>query len=200
MTILVMDLGGVTCAWVPDRRLVSLAELSGLPPATVDGLVFESGLDDAGERGQFTLPAFLDALRSVLNLGPAQVSDDDLRRAWASAFEPNRRVLALIDRATCPAALFTNNGPLLEAALGHDLAEVGDVFDRLVFSWHLGTTKPDPTSFPAAADVLDVDPREIVFVDDSEANVDAARVAGWRAHRYTDALNLAAALTNEDVL
>ena len=45
-----------------------------------------------------------------------------------------------------------------------------------------------------------VDAGQIVFVDDSQANVDAARAAGWRAHRYTDALNLAAALTDEDVL
>ena len=195
-----MDLGGVTCQWVPDRRLVALAELSDLPPATIDGLVFESGLDDAGERGQFTLAQFVDALRSVLAVGPEKASDGDLRRAWAAAFEPNRRVLAIIDRATTPTALFTNNGPLLEAALGSDLADVDEVFDRLLFSWHLGTTKPDPASFPAASAALGVEPGEIVFVDDSHANVDAARAAGWRAHRYTDALNLAAALTNEDVL
>lgn len=197
--VLVMDLGGVLCGWLPDRRLHTLAALSGLPPGTVDELVFASGFDDAAERGRFDLAGFTDELRSLLGLGP-DVGDDALRAAWATAFEPDARVLALVDRATCPTAVFTNNGPLLEAALHHELAAVGEVFDRVLCSWHVGATKPDPAAYAGATEALGVHPSVVLFVDDSDANVTAALEAGWQAHHYTDPLNLTATLRGAGLL
>jgi len=202
--ILVMDLGGVTCRWLPDRRLAALARLSGLPPGTVELTVFDSGFDDATERGQFDLAEVVEQLRSLLGLAtqPETVDESyaELRAAWAQAFEPDLRVLDLITRAECPAALFTNNGPLLEAALDHELGGVGDVFDHRLFSWRLGTTKPDPQAFERATAALGVAPGEVLFVDDSAANVAAAEAHGWRAHHFRDHLNLQAALADAGLL
>lgn len=198
--VLVMDLGGVTCRWLPDRRLVALAELSGLPPATIDQLVFTSGFDDAGERGLFPDDAFAVELARLLGLPATDEGLARLRAAWVLAFEPDERVLALIARATVPTALFTNNGPLLEAGLEHELVAVGGVFDRLAFSWRLGTAKPDPAAFAACSTWLDAEPARVFFVDDSEANVAAARAAGWTAHRHTHALDLTAALDRAGIL
>lgn len=193
-TMLVMDLGGVTCRWIPDRRLVELARLSGLPPDTVDQLVFASGFDDAGERGRFPLAAFTEELAALLGLPMTPDDDDALRSAWALAFEPEQPVLRLIRSTTCRTALFTNNGPLLEAALAAELSDVGDAFDQLVFSWRLGVTKPNPTAFDRAAAELGVEPNAIFFVDDAMDNVEAARRSGWQAHHFTTALDLADAL------
>jgi len=198
--VLVMDLGGVTCRWLPDRRLTALSELCGLPAETIDQLVFESGFDDAGERGRFPLDEFTAELLGLLGLTPTHDLRDAARAAWATAFEPDQRVLKLIRGARCPSALFTNNGPLLEAGLVDDLPEVGSAFDQLVFSWRLGITKPEPEAFARAAERLDVEPARIYFVDDSAGNVDAAEAAGWRAHRYTNSLNLHAALTDAALL
>ncbi|CAN5645240.1 HAD-IA family hydrolase [soil metagenome] len=197
-SILVMDLGGVTCRWLPDRRLAALAELSGLPAATIDASLFESGFDDATERGRFPLEDLLAQLRALLGLGDgvgtqAEVTAE-LRAAWASAFDPDLRVLDLVTRASTPAVLFTNNGPLLEEALAHELGPVGDAFDRVLCSWRLGATKPDPTAFARAAEALDVEPGQILFVDDSVANVEEARAQGWQAHHFRDHLNLRVAL------
>jgi putative hydrolase of the HAD superfamily len=96
--------------------------------------------------------------------------------------------------------VFTNNGPLLEAALGHELAAVGEVFDRVLCSWHVGATKPDPAAYAGATDVLGVHPSVVLFVDDSDENVVAAREAGWQAHHYTDPLNLTATLRGAGLL
>ena len=197
--LLVMDLGGVLCRWLPDRRLAALAALSGLTAATVDELVFTSGFDDAAERGRFDLAAFTAELRSLLALDP-EVADQALRSAWATAFEPDPRVLALVERATCPTAVFTNNGPMLEDALHHELAEVGRVFDRVACSWHVGATKPDPAAYAGATELLGVHPSVVLFVDDSDDNVVAARAAGWQAHHYTDPLNLTATLRGAGLL
>ena len=194
VAVLVMDMGGVLCHWLPDRRLAALAALSDLPPATIDAQLFGSGWDDACERGRFSLVEIRDHLRSFLGLPDGPDTDALLRAAWAQAFEPAPSVIGLMPWTTCPTALFTNNGPLLEDALDHELDRVGQAFDRLLFSWRLEATKPDAAAFAAATAALGVDPESTFFVDDSAANVEAAIAAGWRAHRYTDALNLRAAL------
>lgn len=199
-SLLVMDLGGVTCRWLPDRRLTALAHLAGLPPSTIDQQVFESGFDDAGERGRFDLDEFTAQLASTLGLTPSEEVREALRAAWAQAFEPDARVLHLIRSARCPSALFTNNGPLLEAGLDEDLREVGGAFDHLLFSWRLGVTKPDAAAFERATERLDVDPAGVLFVDDSSDNVAAAAAHGWRTHHYTNSLDLQAALLDAGLL
>ncbi|MCB0971150.1 MAG: HAD-IA family hydrolase, partial [Acidimicrobiales bacterium] len=197
-TVLVMDLGGVTCRWLPDRRLAALSALSGLPPATIDHQVFESGFDDAGERGRVALDEFTRTLASMLGLETGSPTDRALRHAWGQAFEPDPEVLRVIGEARARRALFTNNGPLLEAAMAasDDLAPVREAFDELVFSWHLGITKPEPEAFARAAERLGAAGGELVLVDDSEANVAAAAHAGWHAHRFTTVADLRTALAD----
>ena len=51
----------------------------------------------------------------------------------------------------------------------------------------MGLRKPDPRIFSLAADRLDVRPDEIVFLDDVDGHVEAARAVGYRGvvHRST---------------
>lgn len=57
---------------------------------------------------------------------------------------------------------------------------------HLVASFHLGLFKPDPAIFTKFCEHLGWDKAEIVFLDDAEKNVSAARDAGWVAHLITD--------------
>ncbi|MEZ5138063.1 MAG: HAD-IA family hydrolase [Acidimicrobiales bacterium] len=116
------------------------------------------------------------------------------RSAWATAYEPVPAVVRLVRRAPQRTALFTNNGPLFEAALDAELSAVGDAFDDLIASWRLGAAKPDPEAFERAGAALGVVAEQIVFFDDTEANVVAAAEAGWDAHRFTTALDAQAVL------
>ena len=190
----VFDLGGVVCRWLPDRRLVALSELSGLPPATVDQVVFESGFDDAGERGQFTLDEYTTTLGSLLGLEPSVDQRGLLSAAWALAYEPHPAVLRAVGAVARPVALLTNNGPLMEHALGTELGAVGAAFDQLLFSWRLGAAKPDPEAFAAATEALGTEPGRVLFIDDSEENVAGARAFGWQAAPFTTVLDLQATL------
>jgi putative hydrolase of the HAD superfamily len=194
-TVVVFDLGGVVCRWLPDRRLEALAACSGLPAATIEQLVFESGFDDAGERGRFDGPTFTEELAALLGLDPL-ADGDRLRTAWARAYEPVPAMLRAIDRIEGPTALLTNNGPLLEAALAEELAPVAQRFDHLLVSWRLGAAKPEPEAFERATAALGVDaPGQVVFFDDDEHNVAAAQAAGWQAHRFTTVLEVQAVLS-----
>jgi|1186.fasta_scaffold01512_6 epoxide hydrolase-like predicted phosphatase len=62
-----------------------------------------------------------------------------------------------------------------------------EITDDIVYSHEVGLLKPDPRIFALAAERLGVLPEEVVFLDDVEANVDAARASGWHAvqHRST---------------
>jgi hypothetical protein len=58
-------------------------------------------------------------------------------------------VLALIDGLGQPAALLTNNGPILEACLDRELFAMRCRFERCLLSCRLGHTKPDRPRFAA---------------------------------------------------
>lgn len=57
-------------------------------------------------------------------------------------------------------------------------------FDRFFFSCHLGVKKPDPEFYRRITLELDAPPSSLLYFDDQQANVDAARAAGWHAELY----------------
>lgn len=199
-SVLVLDLGGVVCRFRPERRLLALAELTGRPPAVIDQDLFASGFDDAAERGALAPDTYRADLRHLLGLPDNETTAARLTAAWAQAFDPDRRVLDLLTRVTVPLVLFTNNGPLLDPVLADERREVAAPFDTVLTSWRLGARTPDPAAFAGATAALGVDPGRVFFVDDSPANVDAARTHGWQVHLHRTDLELRAALTTAGLL
>ena len=63
------------------------------------------------------------------------------------------------------------------------------ITDDIVYSHEVGLRKPDPAIYPLAAQRLGVEPQEVVFLDDVQANVDAALAVGMAAvlHPSADA-------------
>lgn len=66
-----------------------------------------------------------------------------------------------------------------------------DRFAALGFSCRIGHVKPEPTAFDWCIRTLGVDPAGILFVDDREENVRAARACGMRGHLFTGSAALA---------
>lgn len=58
------------------------------------------------------------------------------------------------------------------------------LFDDLFYSFEVGVAKPDPEFFAIIVERLEVPAREVVFIDDVPANVDAARRVGINAHLH----------------
>jgi putative hydrolase of the HAD superfamily len=61
--------------------------------------------------------------------------------------------------------------------------------DTIIYSHEVGLAKPDPAVFRLTEERLGVEPHEIVFLDDHDGHVEAARQLGWHAvwHRDTNA-------------
>jgi HAD superfamily hydrolase (TIGR01509 family) len=62
-----------------------------------------------------------------------------------------------------------------------------ELVDVIVYSHEVGLAKPDPGVFRLTEQRLDVEPDEVVFLDDQPGHVEAARTLGWHAlvHRST---------------
>jgi HAD superfamily hydrolase (TIGR01509 family) len=72
-------------------------------------------------------------------------------------------------------------------------------FDRILASFHLGVRKPEPAFFHRLLDELGLAPLQVLFVDDRQENVAAARDAGLAAHRFVGAGELRAWLVGHGV-
>jgi putative hydrolase of the HAD superfamily len=67
-------------------------------------------------------------------------------------------------------------------------------FDVLVWSFQLGIAKPDPAIYRHMLAKLNVQPEEILFIDDKRENVDAARELGIQAIEFSSVERLRADL------
>lgn len=93
--------------------------------------------------------------------------------AWFAAQRPERLT-----------GILSNSGPgAREAERGHGFEDITDV---IVYSHEVGLAKPDPAAYELTARRLGVEPHEVLFLDDVEVNVEAARAVGWHAVLHVD--------------
>ena len=58
-------------------------------------------------------------------------------------------------------------------------------FDEQFYSCEIGVAKPDPAYFATVLERLQTPADQVVFIDDSPANIEAARKIGIDARLYT---------------
>ena len=71
---------------------------------------------------------------------------------------------------------------------------------HIVVSGEVGLCKPDPRIFALTAEKAGFAPSELLFVDDSATNTDAAAACGYDVHRFDDPAALAPALKARGLL
>ena len=122
----------------------------------------------------------------LLEKWQSEVGLSEALQVW-EMIEPAVAVLDLVrivrSQGTC-VALATNQqrsrARYMTAVLGY-----ADHFDALLYSCELGVAKPAPDYFVKACEKLRLDDsQEVLFIDDHESNVAAARAAGLRAEVF----------------
>jgi putative hydrolase of the HAD superfamily len=112
----------------------------------------------------------------------------------------DRTVLAEADawrRRTGGRCFAASNQEHYRAAYLRDNAGLGAHFDEIIYSAALGVCKPDRVFYTTAQARMGVTAgQSILFVDDRAANVDGARMAGWRAMLYRGPSTLNQALAH----
>jgi putative hydrolase of the HAD superfamily len=110
----------------------------------------------------------------------------------------DREVLAMADgwrKRTGGRVFAASNQEHHRAAFLRDHAGLGGHVDEIVYSAALGVCKPERVFFTNAQARMGVTvAQSILFVDDRTANVDGARMSGWRAMLYRGRDSLSRAL------
>lgn len=112
----------------------------------------------------------------------------------------DREVLAMADawrERTGGRVFAASNQEHHRAVFLRDRCGLGAHLDEIVYSAALGVCKPDRVFFTNAQARMGVTAaRAILFIDDRPANVDGARMCGWRAALYRGRESLARVLAH----
>ena len=92
--------------------------------------------------------------------------------------------LSLIRSAGIHVYLATNQEHLRAAYL-MDTLRLGEHVDGMFYSARLGVRKPDVEFFDKVREQVELRAEEILLIDDSAPNIEAARRAGWHAFHWT---------------
>jgi HAD superfamily hydrolase (TIGR01509 family) len=199
---LVFDLGGVVLRWQPDEFLPRLlpARAPDRAAARALGAAFFQGF--GGEWREFDRGAIEPgplAERIAARIG---LEVDEVRtviEAIPHELQPIPETVALIERMQEAGhrLFFLSNMPLPYAAHLESTHAVLGRFERGVFSSRVGLLKPDAGMFEHAAAHFGLAPQGLVMIDDLEANVAAARRAGWGGVLFEDAARCEAELQGQ---
>ena len=185
--VLLFDFGGVLVDL--DRAAVTQAFARlGIDIAPHLGTYKQGGMLSALERNDVTVSAFCEGLRGLSSL-ERKPSDTDLIEAWDAytTHVPAESLEMLLKiKKNYPVSLLSNTNVIHWAKaryefFRYDGRQVEDFFDQIFLSYAMGVEKPAPEIFRRVVEMLRVPASEVLFLDDSEANCEAARQCGLRA-------------------
>jgi putative hydrolase of the HAD superfamily len=113
-------------------------------------------------------------------------SAEDLLNVW-TAIEPDKEIVQLVRDLRLAGQrcyLATNQEPYRCRFMSETLA-YKNLFDAEFYSCVVGEAKPDHAYFQAVIGRLALPAKEVLFVDDHQINIDAAREVGLQAHLFT---------------
>lgn len=183
---ILFDFGGVLTDLNAPRVLASFDAL-GVDIRPYLGGYKQSGPFSLLERGLISVHAFCDHLRAELHL--PSLADDDVVRAWESYLDgvPAERLEMILKiRRHYPVSLLSNINEIhWRLASGRYFRykglAVADFFDHTFLSFRMGLEKPSPEIYQKVIEGLGCPADDILFLDDSEANCEAARQCGMRS-------------------
>ncbi len=174
----VFDMGGVLVELGPIAEIIGEEEIS-VQDFWAGWL--RSPSVRAFERGRCSPEEFGDGF--VAELGLAMPGDELVRRfaQWPKGLFPGSRelVASLIESGVEVSVLSNTNALHWEGQTDHEI--IATMFDREFTSYTLGMVKPDAKIFEHVISELGHPPEQVLFVDDNQPNVDAARELGMDA-------------------
>jgi putative hydrolase of the HAD superfamily len=182
---LLIDLDGVVRRWDP-QAASAVEDKYGLEPGVLLRTAMTWDIYRPAMAGEITDAEWMQLIALRLPLptedAAAAVAQWQTHRGTVDA-----EVLAFVRdvrAAGLPAGLATNATDRLRGDL-ETLALTGE-FDTVVSSYELKIHKPAPEFYERAAAALGLEPHWILFVDDDDRAIRAARVAGMPAYRWSE--------------
>jgi len=196
---IVFDLGGVLIDLDFDRCVRAFEEVLGYAKIReLLDLSHQKGIYGDMEAGLITADEFR---AEVLKESRPGCRPEDVDRSMAAllvGMDPAK--VPLLERLSGRFALYglTNNNEISVQRM-HDIYEENGLDWRRVFrkefiSCRMKVMKPSREIFDRAAAEMGLEGEEILFIDDSQRNVDGALAAGWKAALYVQGTDLGACI------
>ncbi len=180
LAAIAFDLGNVLIKVDHLRFCRGLAELAGLPPQEIYAAVFQSGLESGYDCGRLSSPEFHRRLQARFHL---DLPFPRFRDLWSEIFDPledMEEVVALLARRY-PLYLLSNTNPLHFRYVRERFAPLLKHFQALILSYRVRSRKPEAAIFQALIREVGLPPARILYIDDKEDFVVAARTHGLTA-------------------
>lgn len=181
------DLGNILLAFDVEVACRNLAELLSVTPEHVRSAVYDSGLEDRFERGEFSSQQFAAEATAAIGVTGNPPPVESVIDAISDMFTPIKEMVGVMDRV---GAGGRGVGILSNTCHGHwdwIRRQSYDVMradlDAVVLSYAVGAMKPDARIYEAAERAANVPPSEILFIDDKQENVAAANARGWSSRQ-----------------
>ena len=176
----VFDLGGVLA------DVAGVARMRALAAVDSDEQVWQRWLTCEWvrrfERGRCDPDDFAAGVVAEWELAVTAEEFLDEFRGWLVGPLPGATELVAEVRREVPVALLSNTNRVHWEA-GADRWPLLREFDHTFLSFQLGLVKPDPEVFGHVVTQLGHPPDRLLFLDDNDLNVDAARACGLQAQR-----------------
>jgi len=200
LKFLYFDLGNVLLKFDHEVACRQIADVAGIPSGQVRDIVFDAPLQWAYERGELSTNEFYELFCERSGTRPGSA---DLFYAASDIFELNGRVAGIVAGlrdAGSRVGILSNTCDAHWRFLADERFPILDkLFEVAALSFRLGTAKPEPAIYHAAAELAGVATDEIFFVDDRSENVAGALDVGFDAVQFTSSSGLLAELAKRGV-
>ncbi len=198
------DLGNVLARFSVERACLNVAARWPVSPADVKRIIWTDKVQDRFEHGFEDNESFATIVRQGLGLSAQDCPTDELLDSLSDMFEPlveMESVVHDVRTSGCRLGILSNTCNahwrwLMQASY----PSLGGRFDEIVLSYEEGVMKPHARIYELAQLKAGVLPEQILFFDDREENVLAAKEAGWDAQLFVDAAGARRVLESRGII
>ena len=180
---IVFDFGGVLTTINTDRAIGRFKELGLTDAENYLNSYKQSGIFFQLENGDIDADTFIAELGKLCN---RQLTYDDALYAWMGfiiSVETELMEYLQTLRGKYRLCVLSNTNPFLQgwarsSAFTEGGKSLDDYFDRLFLSYKMNCSKPSEEIYKKMLLQGNMNPQEVLFIDDSEKNIAAARTSG----------------------
>jgi putative hydrolase of the HAD superfamily len=179
------DLGKVIVNFDVEQMYRQMAAVADVDQERVVSALNDDGLQRRYELGQLSDHQFYEAFCEAIGRRP---DCDALTAAGNEIFELNASIIPVIAqlyRSGFRLGILSNTCQSHWEYCRNHYWIVRELFSVYALSYRIGAAKPEARIFQAAAELADVPPQEIFYLDDIPGHVAGARAIGIDAVQYT---------------
>ncbi|MDQ1267106.1 MAG: glucose-phosphatase [Bacteroidota bacterium] len=182
--IYLFDFGNVLYKVEPQKCLSAFARLN---PDILDRNISEfTPIVMEYESGKLTNPQFRAKFSEFININ---VSEEVFDNAWNQILiEPLPDAVDIVRKFKMRGRimLLSNTNEIHRTRFEPECCELFGLFEKLFFSYQIGLYKPDPEIYRYVIKEIGCHPDEILFFDDSKANIESAAALGIQIYQINE--------------